>query len=324
VSVVVPIASGKGGTGKSIFALNLSIALALRRKTVVLVDLDLGGSNLHTLFGIETGTPGIGDLIFKTEGSLTTLLSATNIRGLHFIAGDSRYPAAAHLDHPSKRKISAGIKRLVADFVILDLGAGSFHNVIDFFLLSRNGFVIATPEATSILNAYSFLKTVLYRLLYLSFPPTSRQRGIIHEYMKKIRTKTRTSFGDLLDLLRDSDASAGAAAARTLSELRPSLVINMAESTRDVESGKKLVGIVAENLGISCDFAGIVPRSNEVVQSVLHRKPAILLDPVSRFSASIEQIARKLIAGNIGAPPKLYEDDDKLTEELIDRLSTTE
>ena len=47
-STIIPIASGKGGVGKSFLAANLAIALAKLGKQVIVADLDFGGSNLHT------------------------------------------------------------------------------------------------------------------------------------------------------------------------------------------------------------------------------------------------------------------------------------
>ena len=59
--IIIPIASGKGGVGKSFLAANLSIALAGLGKKVIAADLDFGGSNLHSCFGIDNTDPGIGD-----------------------------------------------------------------------------------------------------------------------------------------------------------------------------------------------------------------------------------------------------------------------
>ncbi|MCG8477653.1 MAG: P-loop NTPase, partial [Spirochaetales bacterium] len=71
---LIPIASGKGGVGKSILAANLGIALAQQQKTVVLVDLDLGGSNLHTILGIRNRHAGIGHFIYRQAASLEELV----------------------------------------------------------------------------------------------------------------------------------------------------------------------------------------------------------------------------------------------------------
>jgi flagellar biosynthesis protein FlhG len=61
--VIIPIASGKGGVGKSFLTANLAMALAAMGHRVIAVDLDLGGSNLHTFLGLANRYPGIGDFI---------------------------------------------------------------------------------------------------------------------------------------------------------------------------------------------------------------------------------------------------------------------
>ncbi|HPE35715.1 MAG TPA: P-loop NTPase, partial [Spirochaetales bacterium] len=53
MGTVIPVASGKGGVGKTVVAANLGLALSALGKTVVLVDLDLGGANLHTVLGVR-------------------------------------------------------------------------------------------------------------------------------------------------------------------------------------------------------------------------------------------------------------------------------
>lgn len=79
MAIILPVASGKGGVGKSIFAVNCAAALAGLGKTTVLIDLDLGASNLHTLLGIKNRHPGIGNLIYRTESNLEALLIETGI-----------------------------------------------------------------------------------------------------------------------------------------------------------------------------------------------------------------------------------------------------
>ena len=66
---IIPIASGKGGVGKSVITANLAVNLAERGYKVIAADLDLGGSNLHTCLGLDNNNPGIGDTSVHTRGS---------------------------------------------------------------------------------------------------------------------------------------------------------------------------------------------------------------------------------------------------------------
>ncbi|MCK5736715.1 MAG: P-loop NTPase, partial [Spirochaetaceae bacterium] len=60
---IIPIAGGKGGVGKSVIAVNLALSMSMFGKKTVLVDLDLGGSNLHTMLGLRNSNPGMGNFV---------------------------------------------------------------------------------------------------------------------------------------------------------------------------------------------------------------------------------------------------------------------
>ena len=49
----IVITSGKGGTGKSMFTVNMGAELAMRGYGVVLVDMDNGLRNLDLYLGLE-------------------------------------------------------------------------------------------------------------------------------------------------------------------------------------------------------------------------------------------------------------------------------
>ena len=54
---ILPIASGKGGVGKSAVSVNVAVSLAQKGKKVILCDFDFGGANLHTLLGLKNNQP---------------------------------------------------------------------------------------------------------------------------------------------------------------------------------------------------------------------------------------------------------------------------
>src|SRR6056297_1946700 len=113
MNTIIPIASGKGGVGKTIFTANLGVALAREGKTCLLVDLDLGSSNLHTCLGIKNSNPGIGNYIYKQEKSLESLIVQTETPRLFFIPGDSLLPGTANLPYFIKKKILKEFEHLV-------------------------------------------------------------------------------------------------------------------------------------------------------------------------------------------------------------------
>lgn len=309
---VLPIASGKGGVGKSVISANLGIALSQLGKTVILVDLDLGGSNLHTFLGIMNSTAGIGALIHNRTVSFEGLIQTTPFPRLFFIPGDNLYSGTANLPYFIKKKILREINKLTADYVILDLGAGSAYNTIDFFLASWNGLLVSSGEITSVLNAYSFLKTGIFRLFTRSFPKKSREREIIRQFLIKKIEGTELSFRDLFDGLSQENPEAGEKLKGHLQKFYPRVVINMNRSPQDVGIGARLRQISRQNLSLEMEYISCIPWDDSIRESILQRTPAVILSPSSEFSNSIKAMATKLVQSPVSAPPRLFESNEDL------------
>ena len=312
MGIMLPVASGKGGVGKSVFSVNLGVALAELGKTVVLADLDLGASNLHTLLGIKNRHSGFGGLIHKTDPNVEALVVESGIPRLFFIPGDGLLPGTANLDFFVKRKILKELAVLPADYVIMDLGAGSSYNVVDFFLSASSGIIATMPEITSILNAYSFLKTALYRALFRSFPPKGPERKMISEFVSRKIEGTDESFRSLLDGLASSYPATAPDAIARLAGFYPRVVINMGKSNADLAIGGRLRDIAQRNLGLAIEYIGFAPWDNLVPRSVAERRPILLGYPQAPYSATLRAIARRIAEMPLPAAPRLYQDNEDL------------
>ncbi|MCX7024941.1 MAG: P-loop NTPase [Spirochaetes bacterium] len=309
MNTIIPIASGKGGVGKTILAANLGPALAGRGKTVVLVDLDLGGSNLHTCLGVRNTQPGIGALIWKKERKLENVLVGTDIERLHFVPGDNLMPGAANLEFFVKNRIVRELGKLASDYVILDLGAGTSYNVVDFFLLSFRGIVVVRPEITSVLNAYSLLKTCAYRMLFRSFAKKSPERGRVTAFVADRLEGSGRTFLDLArELARDFHGTAAAALGQ-LSGFVPRVVANQARSAEEVPIFRKLREVVSRNLGIGLEFSAFLPDDPWVPVSVAERTPLFASRPDAPFSKAVDGLAEAFVSRDPSLPPRLFDDD---------------
>lgn len=324
MSILLPVASGKGGVGKSVFAANLSIALAGTGKTTVLVDLDLGGSNLHTLLGIKNRHAGLGALIYKQETSLESLIIDTGMERLYFIPGDTLLPGTANLEFFTKKKILRHIQQLPADYVVLDLGAGSSYNTVDFFLSSSTGIVCTIPEITAVLNAYSFLKTCCFRALFRAFPPKGPERRMIVEFVSKKIEGTSDSFPLLLQKLSDAFPEHTPQALEQLRTLYPRVIINNGRSSKDLSIGARLRSIAERNLGLQLEYIGFIPRDDAVPRSVIERKPVLLSRPDSPYSKTITAIAQRIAQAPEPLVPRLYQDNEDLLDVGEEGLAATE
>ena len=100
--IIVPIAGGKGGVGKSFLTANLAAALAEMGHRTIAVDADLGASNLHSFLGLPNEYPGIGDFLKARTAELDEMLVPTTIPNLHFLPGEGRTPFMANIPHAQK------------------------------------------------------------------------------------------------------------------------------------------------------------------------------------------------------------------------------
>jgi flagellar biosynthesis protein FlhG len=310
MTVFIPVASGKGGTGKTVFSANLGVSIASLGKTVVLIDLDLGGSNLHTLLGIMNTLPGIGNLIYKKEHNLESILVQTSYGRLHFIPGDALLPGTANLDYPAKKKLLKGIKALQADYVIMDLGSGTSFNTVDFFLIGSNGVIVTTPEITAILNAYSFIKTSLYRLLYLSFPAKSEERKQITNFITSQIEGEKKSFLSLIDIISGINPASGTQVKEQMRQFIPRVIVNMIRQPNEASVGEKLNQIVTKNLGIRTEYFIAFPWVAEASKSIALRKPLAISFPESEYSKIMSGLARRIVTGTGDRGLRIYEPDE--------------
>ena len=159
LSRVITITSGKGGVGKSNLAINLAILLSRMGKKTVVLDADFGLANIEVMLGVRPQY-NLSDLMFR-EKSLSEII-AEGPENVGFISGGSGIREMTNLTKEQLINLSARLSELdrQADVVIIETGAGISEHVIEFVMSSAEVFLVATPEPTSITDAYALLKTL--------------------------------------------------------------------------------------------------------------------------------------------------------------------
>lgn len=311
MSIVLPFASGKGGVGKSLLAANLADRLAALGKSVILADLDWGGSNAHTLLGILNTHAGIGDYMLDKQRRLDDLVVPLDVPGLGFIPGDGRVAGAANLPFVRKRTLIRELAALEADYVVLDLGAGTHFNTVDLFLTSHLGFVVTSPEPTAVLNAYAFLKTALYRLLAQSVPAKSEARELLRSYFTGRGFQGgREGLEAVLAQIRALSPGHAEKLAAAFARLRPRIVLNMRLEAEDLTLGARLRQVCESQLGVAIEYVALVPWDPAVRASVIDRKLLARHEPSSPFSRAVASLAKLIVERGFPDPPPLGTFDD--------------
>ncbi len=156
---VIAVTSGKGGVGKTSFSVNLAIQLTKRGKRVVIIDADFGLANVEIMLGIRPKY-NMADLIYN-DRNIDDIITKGPL-DISFISGGSGVQDMVNLDKEQIRILISKLARLdtLADVIIIDTGAGIADSVLEFVLNSPEVIIVATPEPTSITDAYSLLKAV--------------------------------------------------------------------------------------------------------------------------------------------------------------------
>jgi flagellar biosynthesis protein FlhG len=294
---IIPVASGKGGVGKSLVAANLGVALAQAGQRVVVADLDLGASNLHLVLGHLSPQMGIGSFLNNSKLKLTDVIVETDIRGLRFISGDTEIPGTANLKTTQLKNLVTQLLALEddTDVLVLDLGAGSHQSILDFFLLSGQGIVVSAPTVTAVLNAYVFLKNAVFRLMNTSFNKSSN----VGKYLDKLRGEgngtRKLHIPKILPEIEKIDSAAYERFKNRLDSLHPRLIMNMVSEPKDADVAMKIRHSCEEYLDLKIEYLGVIYR--DVVQdtALASKMPITIYKPKSLLSQAIYRITDKIL-----------------------------
>ena len=299
-------AGGKGGTGKTAMTANIGVALATMGYRIILVDADLGGANLHTILNIKRPKRTLSDFINRRVESLNDILLETPSQNLMLISGGSEMVGLANLPYQTKIRLQRNLSTLEADFVLLDLGAGTNFNTLDFFVMSNEGFVICNPEPTAKINAYSFLKSVVYRLVEREFKKGTR----IHDFIIKSGRNNKSgslAIPELLNRIEVTDSESTSRIMQRLTRFQPKLIMNKLRRFAQEKEGVQLESLAEKYLGVSMEYLGMVRDDSHVIDSSELMMPFVLQFPGCGASKDIYKII-----GNLGV-------EDRFKRFKIDR-----
>ena len=291
---IIPVASGKGGVGKSLLSANLAIALGQAGKKVVVIDLDLGASNLHLVIGQPAPKKGIGTYL-TGQGDFKSLIMPTDYENVSFIAGDSEIPGLASIKTKKKKDLINQFHTLDADYLILDMGAGTHLTILDMFLLSPQGIIVTAPTVTATLNGYLFLKNTVFRMIYNTYKEESPAFKYLDTLRRDASSMQRLYIPKLLDTLTSLDPETTALFKERMEKFRPRLVLNMIDDPKDADRAIKIRRSCQQYLGLNIEHLGVVYRDTTQDKALSSRLPVIIYKPQSIIAQAIYRIAEKII-----------------------------
>lgn len=291
---ILAVGGGKGGIGKSLIAASLGIELARRGLRVVLIDADLGGANLHTCLGVNLPKLTLSDFIDRKVTSIAEVAVPTGVPNLSLVSGALDSLDVANPRYAQKLKLLRNFQALDVDYAILDLGAGTSFNVLDFFLVADHGILVLVPEPTSIENGYRFIKAAFFRRLSNVQAVYGIERLVGEAMSRRQENGVKTPF-DVIAAVKKRDPEAGESLEREMLRFRPRLIVNQARTNADRQVGDAVVAAWRKYFGLEMDYVGAINYDDDVWKAVRKRRPVLLESPESQTAKALLQIADRFL-----------------------------
>lgn len=291
---IVSIASGKGGVGKSVVTSNLALLFARGGRRVVLADLDVSGANQHVLFGLMSPPTSLTDFITRAVERLDDVLVELPLcSNLRLLPGTGETLATANPSYGAKQRLIRHIRRLDAEIVLVDIGAGSNYHALDFFLMADHHVIVSTPDPTAIFDVYKFIKLAAIRQVLAIF----MARSLIGN---ELSTRDFSSIEEILNVIDKSEVAEGGADAKSIAEeallsFLPLLVMNRVGKTGARLNILQLRRVLNQYVGSALDVLGEIPVDPAVERSVATYLPVVDCAPRSPASSAIQKIYQNLV-----------------------------
>ncbi len=288
---------GKGGVGKSFLTASAGIVLANTGKSVIVVDADLGSANLHTYLGIKNPEHTLLDIL-EQRVSVEEGLLTTPVPGLRLLSCAGDILGMADPESSQKEKIIRFISELNADYILVDLGAGTSYNVLDFFNMSDEGIVIVAPDPASMQNAYAFIKTSIYRRIQRRFADHESIVAAINRFRDADENSRPRTMMDFYGLLCNTEPSLAESVAAVVDSYRPLMIINMATSEQDQRVAEIIQSASKRFLNVDIRFCGLIVSDPAVRRAIQRMDMLNFDDPNSPAAQQIRSTVNCLL--NVG------------------------
>lgn len=288
------LAGGKGGVGRSLLAANLGVQVARSGRRVVLVDLDLQGSNLQSFLGFQRLQVSLGDLASGRIALLSELACETQTANLRLVGGlqkgDLRDDPVAFV-----RQVTEQFESLAADHVIIDCGSGRSPAAVAAFSEGSVGILVTTPEPAAIEAVYLFTEAHLRWCLVRALTG-EKMEGIERQLRESGLDPARAPFRTFMARLGAVDRAAREEVARVVRRTRMELVLNQVRGESDEEAAASLASGFRKCFGLALRTAGLIEYDLSVLQSVQKRRSLSQQYPNTAATKGIARAATRVLA----------------------------
>lgn len=291
---IIAVAGGKGGVGKTVFTAMLGIGLAGFARRTIVMDLDFSGADLHGCLNMGEWAHSLNSFL-NGKCMLSEAVQPAAQEHLSFIPLHTDFLNPRQITAGSKRRLFAEMKKLKADYVIIDVGSASADVSLDAFLSADHPIVLTTGDLFSVLNTYTFIRRAFVHGI-------RRLTGSadLHAVLETCaRLHDGKSIKPLLQQLeRSGEHSPRSELMRAFrSHFRPKVVLNCFQPNESLHNFMLLAGVIKDYLGVAVENWGRVRYDPAIRKALCRRRPDLLFTAFSRAGEDVVRlVVRRLLA----------------------------
>jgi len=198
------------------------------------------------------------------------------------------------MKHTQKRRFVSALKSLDADYVVIDLGAGTAYNTVDFFLLADAQIMLVIPEPTSIENCYRFIKNSFFRQIFHN-SENFRMKSLVKRILRKDNPYNVNTPKDLIACMGQLGGNAAVFIKEQQQLFLPTIVLNQVRSEREYKIGPAMQRACLKYFSLNVKFMGHLTFNESVRSSILARQPLAVESPDCETMQQLKIIYNELL-----------------------------
>lgn len=273
---IIAVGGGKGGVGKSMVSTMLAIVLGQMGFEVVLVDADFSGSNLYGYVNMFRPEKSMQRFIDNRSRDINSLALDSPFPHVRFLTGTPQVAAHSQALHALRQNVRKHLAQLEAHFVIIDLGAGSSFQNLDFFLMADAPVVLSTCDSLALYDAYGFIRAALFRKIQhnaLTWPDVFKKLMVCGDLTKGENIRTVAAF------LKEHESEMPGVCRLITDETRqfsPRLLLNSVHPNDDHGRAQNLRMITQVVLNVKTESWGEIRYDPQVREAAVKIRPELL------------------------------------------------
>jgi len=205
---------------------------------------------------------------------------------LSLISGTGETLLTSNLPHPKKKRLLNQLAKLEGDIVLVDVGAGTHFHTLDFFLFANGHLTVATPDPTSVLDLYRFIKLAAIRKVLSAFLARD-------PIATALSNREFQSIQEVLTAVGHTNEAGTAIAQAALESFKPCLILNRMGRGSKVNT-LHLQQMVQQYIGTELHVLGQIPQDEAVERSILQYLPVVDHNPNSAAAKAFDFVVDRL------------------------------